>query len=349
MMIPRPLIATAAACAAAVAVTAVLAQAPAFAPTTRNFPLAGGNLANQRHSALKRITPANVSKLGGAWMVHLEEGPVPQEPTQRTAKTQLFPIGDTVVPSCLEPGSVAADDAAGRRTTRRPRRTAIIGTVALRRPEPDTAPATDGIITSCPSSAERQGDPSPGAVSRRIWKPIATTSNSGPGFHPLNASCMRGACRWNCGNLLATHPMNPDFVDLLRALRAADARFLIVGAYALAHHGRPRGTGDLDLWIDATPANAPRVMQALASFGAPLDEVTEQDFSRPGVVFQIGVPPGRIDVLTELTGITFDEAWATREPGQFGDIVVDFLGREAFIRNKRATGRAKDLGDIEGL
>ena len=143
--------------------------------------------------------------------------------------------------------------------------------------------------------------------------------------------------------------MNPDFVDLLRALRAADARFLIVGAYALAHYGRPRATGDLDIWIDATPANARRVMQALASFGAPLHEVTEADFSRPGVVFQIGVPPGRIDVLTELTGITFDEAWATREPGQFGDIVVDFLGREAFIRNKRATGRAKDLGDIEGM
>ena len=143
--------------------------------------------------------------------------------------------------------------------------------------------------------------------------------------------------------------MNPDFVDLLRALRDADARFLIVDAYALAHYGRPRATGDLDIWIDATPVNAPRVMRALASFGAPLHAVTEQDFSRPGVVFQIGVPPGRIDVLTELTGIAFDEAWPTREPGQFGEVVVDFLGRQAFIRNKRATGRAKDLGDIEGL
>ena len=77
--------------------------------------------------------------------------------------------------------------------------------------------------------------------------------------------------------------------------------------------------------------------------------MTEQDFSRPGAVFQIGVPPGRIDVLTELTAITFDEAWTTREQGQFLDIVVDFIGREAFIHNKRATGRAKDLGDIEGL
>lgn len=143
--------------------------------------------------------------------------------------------------------------------------------------------------------------------------------------------------------------MNPDFVDLLRAFAAADVRFLIVGAYALAHHGRPRATGDLDVWVEATPANASRVIRALAAFGAPLQEVSEADFARPGIVFQIGVPPRRIDLLTELTGLTFAEAWASREAGRFGDLTVDFIGREAFIRNKRATGRAKDLGDIEGL
>ncbi|MBM3778175.1 MAG: hypothetical protein FJW23_08035 [Acidimicrobiia bacterium] len=143
--------------------------------------------------------------------------------------------------------------------------------------------------------------------------------------------------------------MNPDFVDLLRAFVAADVRFLVVGAYALAHHGRPRGTGDLDIWIDATPANAPRVMQGLAAFGAPLADVAAGDFARPGVVVQLGVPPGRIDVLTELTGLTFAEAWPGRESGAFGDLTVDFIGREDFVRNKRATGRAKDLGDLEGL
>ena len=143
--------------------------------------------------------------------------------------------------------------------------------------------------------------------------------------------------------------MNPDFVDLLRAFAAAEVRFLIVGAYALAHHGRPRATGDLDVWVDATPANATRVVRALGAFGAPLDDVSEHDFARPGVVFQIGVPPGRIDVLTELTGLMFDEAWPDREPGRFGDLTVDFLGREVFVRNKRATGRAKDLGDLDGL
>ena len=143
--------------------------------------------------------------------------------------------------------------------------------------------------------------------------------------------------------------MNPDFVDLLRAFSAADVRFLVVGAYALAHHGRPRATGDLDVWVDPTPANAAFVMQALAAFGAPLTEVSEADFARPGVVFQIGVPPGRIDVLTELTGLAFADAWAGRERAQFGELAVDYIGRDAFIRNKRATGRAKDLADIEGI
>lgn len=160
---------------------------------------------------------------------------------------------------------------------------------------------------------------------------------------------MPGGCRWNNGSLPANPLMNPDFVDLLRALRDADARFLVVGAYALAHFGRPRATGDLDVWVDATPDNAARVLRGLAAFGAPLADVTQEDFSRPGVVFQLGVPPGRIDILTELTALTFDEAWTTREPGTFGELEIDFIGRDAFIRNKRATGRAKDLGDIEAL
>jgi hypothetical protein len=143
--------------------------------------------------------------------------------------------------------------------------------------------------------------------------------------------------------------MNRDFVDLLRAFVEADVRFLVVGAYALAIHGRPRATGDLDVWVDATPANAARVMRALAAFGAPLSGVSEADFAAPGAVYQIGVAPGRIDVLTGLTGLTFADAWPGRLHRPFGEVEVDFIGREAFVRNKRATGRAKDLGDIEGL
>jgi hypothetical protein len=143
--------------------------------------------------------------------------------------------------------------------------------------------------------------------------------------------------------------MNPDFIDLLKAFVAADVRFLIVGAYALALYGRPRATGDLDVWVDATTDNAARVMRALAAFGAPLATVREADFARPGVTYQIGVPPGRIDILTELTALTFADAWPDRLRRPFGDVEVDFIGRASFIRNKRATGRPKDLGDIEGM
>jgi hypothetical protein len=143
--------------------------------------------------------------------------------------------------------------------------------------------------------------------------------------------------------------MNQDFVDLLRAFIAADVRFLIVGAYALALHGRPRATGDLDVWVDATPDNATRVMRALRDFGAPADALSESDFAVPGTVYQIGVPPGRIDILTQLTGIAFDEAWPDRLNRPFGDVEAPFIGRAAFLKNKRATGRPKDLGDIEGM
>jgi hypothetical protein len=143
--------------------------------------------------------------------------------------------------------------------------------------------------------------------------------------------------------------MNQDFLDLLRAFNAAEVRFLVVGAYALALHGRPRATGDLDIWVDATPENAAHVMRALAVFGAPMRDLAESDFAAPGVTYQIGIVPGRIDILTEITGVTFAEAWPGRIRRPFGDVEVDFIGREAFIRNKRATGRPKDLGDIEGL
>jgi hypothetical protein len=148
---------------------------------------------------------------------------------------------------------------------------------------------------------------------------------------------------------MANPAMNPDFADLLRAFFDARVRYLVVGAYALAVHSRPRATGDLDIWVEPTPENARRVLQALRIFGAPVDKVEQGDFEKPGAVFQIGVSPRRIDLLTDLTGLTFEEAWADRITHRMFDIEVDFLGRASLIKNKRALGRTKDLADIELL
>src|SRR5215831_9820699 len=106
--------------------------------------------------------------------------------------------------------------------------------------------------------------------------------------------------------------MNPDFLDIIRALLDADARFIIVGAYALNVYINPRATGDLDIWVEATAENAVKVIRALRSFGAPLTDVRESDFASPGVIFQIGIPPRRIDLMTEISGVEFQEAWDER-------------------------------------
>ena len=143
--------------------------------------------------------------------------------------------------------------------------------------------------------------------------------------------------------------MNQDFVALLRELSAADARYLIVGAYALAHHARPRSTGDLDIWVDPTAANAGRVYLALSRFGAPLTELSEAELTHANLEFQIGIPPRRIDILTSLTGLTFDEAWRTRVAGNIGEVPCGFLGRDDLVKNKRALGRPRDLADLEAL
>jgi hypothetical protein len=140
-----------------------------------------------------------------------------------------------------------------------------------------------------------------------------------------------------------------DFRDLLHAFAEHGVRFLVIGAYALAVHGRPRATGDLDLWVEPSPGNAERTYAALGDFGAPLGELTVADLATPGVVFQIGLPPLRIDVLTEISGVGFAAAWPRRQRAVFGDIEVAVIGREDFIANKRSTGRLKDLADAERL
>jgi hypothetical protein len=145
--------------------------------------------------------------------------------------------------------------------------------------------------------------------------------------------------------------LNEDFRDLLAAFLEADVRFLVVGAHAMAVHGVPRATGDLDVWIAADPENAERTWSAVSRFGAPLSSlgVTQTDFGRPDQVVQVGLPPRRIDILTSISGVTFEEAWPDRVIRKVGGLEVPFLGRSALVQNKRASGRAKDLADLEAL
>jgi hypothetical protein len=143
--------------------------------------------------------------------------------------------------------------------------------------------------------------------------------------------------------------MNRDFVEMLSALCAAGAEFLIVGAHALAAHGRPRATGDLDLWVRPTRENAERVMSALQAFGAPLFDLTLEDLCQPGIVFQMGIVPCRIDILTAISGVDFDDAWAHRIPIEVEGLHVACLGKDDLIKNKRAAGRPKDLVDVADL
>ena len=145
--------------------------------------------------------------------------------------------------------------------------------------------------------------------------------------------------------------MNEDFLDLLKCLLEAGARFLVVGAHALAAHGIPRATGDLDVWIDRTPTNVERVWAALLSFGAPVAAlgVTRGDLEAAGMTVQIGLPPRRIDLMTDITGVAFDEAWPSRVSRRVDTLDVPFIGRGELVRNKRAAGRPKDLADLEAL
>lgn len=143
----------------------------------------------------------------------------------------------------------------------------------------------------------------------------------------------------------------PDFVDLLSSFLAEDVAFLLVGAFAVAANGVVRATGDLDVWVRPDEENARRVWRALSRFGAPLSNhrVTATDFAARGTVYQMGLPPMRIDVLTQIDGVEFDEAWDSRIVADVGGLPLAFLGRRELIRNKRAAGRKKDLQDIELL
>jgi len=143
--------------------------------------------------------------------------------------------------------------------------------------------------------------------------------------------------------------MNRDFRDLLAEFNAHRVEYLIVGAHALAAHGHVRATKHLDIWVRPDRSNAARVIRALRAFGAPLHDLTEADLSRPGLIFQIGVAPIRIDLVTAIRGVEFEEAWPERMETRFADQPAAVLSRNHLIQNKRASGRTQDLADVQWL
>ncbi|MEO8268113.1 MAG: nucleotidyltransferase [Aureliella sp.] len=133
---------------------------------------------------------------------------------------------------------------------------------------------------------------------------------------------------------------------MLLALNGAGVEYLLVGAYALAAHGSPRATGDIDFWIRADAENAKRVWSALVTFGAPTSQITIDDFSTPGIVFQIGLPPQRIDILTSISGVDFPDAWDSRLEVEIEGMSVPVLSLKDLLVNKSSSGRDKDKADI---
>ena len=142
--------------------------------------------------------------------------------------------------------------------------------------------------------------------------------------------------------------IHPDFYDFVKALNSCKVDYVIVGAYSLAFHGFPRATGDIDFWIKPDGTNAERMLKALSIFGfEELNIVAEDVLS--GKIIQLGFPPVRIDIISKLTGLTSEEIWESREKGNFGDQIVFYIGKAAFIKNKRTLARHKDLADLELL
>ena len=140
-----------------------------------------------------------------------------------------------------------------------------------------------------------------------------------------------------------------DFRELLALLNEHKVDYIMIGAYALAFHGVPRYTGDIDIYVKPNPINAQRIISALDEFGFGSVGLRPQDFEIPDMVIQLGVPPVRVDIITSITGVSWEEAFSGRAEGKYGDIPVHYIGREQFISNKKALGRKKDLADIEAL
>ncbi len=143
--------------------------------------------------------------------------------------------------------------------------------------------------------------------------------------------------------------MNQDFLDLLSAFNAADVRYLVVGAYAVGVHGHPRATKDLDVRVEASLENAPKIIAALEAFGAPLASLGARDFEKPGNGFMMGNPPRRIDILTEISGVQFEDAIPRGIRANFDGIAAKVIGFDDLVANKRAAARPQDAADVDAL
>ena len=143
--------------------------------------------------------------------------------------------------------------------------------------------------------------------------------------------------------------LNPDFRDMLSCLKGAGVEFIVVGAYALAAHGRPRATGDIDIRVRSSPENAQKVISALEEFGAPLSNLAAEDFTVSDLIVQLGIEPCRIDILTGIDGLDFDEGWEHKLAITLDDLEIYVLSRGDFVLQQIAAGRAEDQGDIAWL
>ena len=143
--------------------------------------------------------------------------------------------------------------------------------------------------------------------------------------------------------------IQPDFRDLLELFNSRKVRYMVVGGYALAFHGAPRYTGDIDIFVSPDADNAERIMSALEEFGFGSVGLSATDFNKPGQIIQLGVPPVRIDIITSITGVLWKDAVSNRVEGSYGDIRIYYIGRQELIANKRAVGRKKDIADLEAL
>ena len=143
--------------------------------------------------------------------------------------------------------------------------------------------------------------------------------------------------------------LNKDYKEMLQILLNNEVKFLIVGAYAMGAYGYPRATGDFDIWIEASLDNSRKIYKSLSEFGSPLSDIAKDTFTKKGIIFQIGVAPRRIDIITHIDGVDFQEAYQSKENIEIEKLSIPFISKENLIKNKQSTGREKDKLDVNYL